>query len=128
MKKLIIKSKEEPWSAINITDEIQKEIAEDFNGLLLIYSPDTEVNILTGEYDEVLPIDYSRTAQNILAEARPYTAENGEAYTFNFMRACEKVIPVTDGKSSVGMLLQVYLFDAVGGGKDRVLWLYELEG
>ena len=82
----------------------------------------------TGEYDEVLPIDYSRTAQNILAEARPYTAENGEAYTFNFMHACEKVIPVTDGKISLGLLLQVYLFDAVGGGKDRVLWLYELEG
>lgn len=128
MKKIIIKSKEEPWSAVNITEEIQKQIAPGFNGLILAYSPDSEVNILTGEYDEVLPIDYSRTAKNIFAGARPYIAENGEQHTFNFMHACEKIVPVVDGKINLSILLQVYLFDVVGGGKERTIWLYELEG
>jgi thiamine phosphate synthase YjbQ (UPF0047 family) len=127
MKKIVIKSKQEPWSAIEITDAVQAQLQPGFNGFALLYAPDTEVNIFTGEYDPVLPIDYSRTAQHILAGGRPFKAENGEAATFNFMHACEKMMPVIDGKISLGKLLRVYMFDSVGGGKDRTLWLYELK-
>ncbi len=127
MKKVVIKSHEEPWSAIDITAIIQEEIKTGLNGMVMLYSPDTEVNIFTGEYDEVLPTDYSRTAQSILAGGRPYTAEKGEQYAFNFLHTCGKMIPVIDGKISLGKLLQVYMFDAAGGARERTLWLYELE-
>lgn len=126
MKKIIIKSKEQPWSAIEITETIQEQIKTGFNGVVLVYSPDTEVNVFTGEYDEVLPTDYSRTAQNILAGGRPYVAEKGEQYAFSFLHTCEKMIPVVDGKISLSKLLKIYMFDVAGGAKDRTLWLYEL--
>ena len=131
MKEIKIKTSNEPFSAIEITDIIQKEV-DIQNGLVMLYSPCNEVNIFEGELDEVLPKDYHRTTCDLLRDGRPFVAENGEAYTFNFLHTKEKIIPIKNGEIDLGRyetykIQRIFLLDATGCDSERTIWMFNFE-
>lgn len=118
------------WEAIDITDKVEGLLEPDAEGFCLVSVPHTTGALLVGENEENLIMDYERTAQTMLASARPFLhcgkdGPNAEGHVFSWLHGFELILPVHEGKFQLGRLQRIFFLDT-DGPRERIVFLWML--
>lgn len=113
------------WEVVDITDLVEKLIPPDENGFCFVRSPHTTAALLVGDTHPNLIKDYERTAQVLLADARPFLhagkdGPNAEGHVFSWLHGSDILLPVENGKLKLGKLQRILFVDTDGPRKRRV--------
>ena len=113
---------------IDITKQVQDQLAANEQGLCLVYCPHTTAALMIGENEQDLMKDYERVADTLFAGSRPFLHcgrgnPNAEAHIFSALRGCSVLVPVEQGQLQLGGFQSILLFE-LDGPRERQVRIY----
>ena len=110
---------------VDLTDEVASKAAGWADGVLLLNAPHTTVALMVSELDDELRADFLKIAERLFAPIRPFAHikknnPNTEAHVLSAMFGTSLVLPVQDGKVSLGTYQRILLFE-LDGPKTRTV-------